>query len=403
MPDYDVAIVGAGCVGCSTAWHLGEQSGLDVCIIDKEEALATHQSGRNSGVLHPGFNYEPGSLKARFATTGTRRAKTYCRDRNIPLSADGVVVVATDETERRRLSRLQDQAAANGVDTDIIGSDRLTEIEPHAAGDWALYCPAAASIDSHQYVHALARDAMQADVDVFMGTTVTDVRHRGETMYLRTSKGAISCSYLVNAAGLGADRLAHQLGIGEAYQIVPFRGEYREVVPDRRALCQSMIYPTPDPSLPFLGVHFTRRTDDRVIVGPNAVLAGGREAYGRWDVDIGDLWEILRYPGFWRLLGSPQMIRTAVAELRKTYRPQAFASAAQRVVPAVERDDLVDSYAGIRAQVVARDGTLVNDPVVEHGPSSTHVLNAVSPGLTASLPFGDQLATTVQERVGTGA
>lgn len=399
MVDYDVAIVGGGCVGCSTARHLGQQSDLDVCVIDKEEALATHQSGRNSGVLHPGFNYEPGSVNAEFATTGTERAKAYCRDRDIPLEESGVAVVATTDAEQRRLTTLQDNADANGVETELIGQDRLAAIEPHATGEQALYCPTAAAIDSRQYVYALARDAYHADVDFYRGTTVTDIRHRGEPMYLRTSKGAITCSYLVNAAGLGADTLAHQLGIGDRYRIVPFRGEYREVIPRRREVCQSMIYPTPDPDLPFLGVHFTRRADDRVIVGPNAVLAGGREAYGRWDVDLSDLVDTLTYPGFWRFLCSRKMVRVAVRELEKTYRHEAFVEAAQRVVPSIEPAELVDSYAGIRAQVVARDGTLVSDPIVEHGACSTHVLNAVSPGLTASLPFGDRLASTVLDRV----
>lgn len=399
MVDYDVAIVGAGCVGCAVARHLGRTTDLDVVILEKEEAVATHQSGRNSGVLHPGYNYEPGSLKAEFATRGTERAKSYCRDHDIPLEEHGVVVVATTDAERQRLRTLHDQAEANGVDTELIGPDRLATIEPHAAGEHALYCPAAASIDSRQYVYALARDAVNAGVDILFGTEVTSLGHRGDTMALRTSKGGVTASYLVNAAGLGADRIAHELGIGERYTIVPFRGEYREVVTGRRDLCQSMIYPTPDPDLPFLGVHFTRRTDDRVIVGPNAVLAGGREAYGRWEFDVTDLFETVTYPGFWRLMFSARMLGVAVSELEKTYRHEAFVEAAQRLVPAIERGELVDSYAGIRAQVVARDGSLVQDPIVEHGPCSTHVLNAVSPGLTASLPFGERIADTVADRV----
>lgn len=398
MPDHDVAIVGGGCVGCSTAWHLARETELDVCLVEKEQAVATHQSGRNSGVLHPGFNYEPGSLKAAFSTEGTRRTKAYCEKRNIPCEEYGVVVVATDAAEERRLEDLHEQAEANGVETELIGQRRLSDLEPHATGRAALHCPAAASIDARQYVYALARDAKAAGVTVYLGHTVEALAETDARATLETGHGTIKASYVVNAAGLGADRLAHAVGVGTEYQVVPFRGEYRELVHDRRSLCRSMIYPTPDPDLPFLGVHFTRRADDRVIVGPNAVLAGGREAYGRWEVDLRELLETLGYPGFWRLLARPRMLQVAVEELHKTYRPNRFVAAAQELVPAVSADDIVDSYAGIRAQVVDREGVLVRDPVVEHGRSSTHVLNAVSPGLTASLPFGEQLATTVQDR-----
>jgi len=398
MAAHEVAIVGGGAIGCSTAWHLATTTDLDVCLIEKEEAVATHQSGRNSGVLHPGFNYQPGSVKAEFSTAGTRRAKAYCRDRGVPLEEFGVVVVATTPAEEARLAALQEQATANGVDTELVDGDRLDELEPHAAGAAALHCPAAASIDARQYVYALARDARDAGVSVYLGTEVTDVSHTGGEVALATSKGDLTAEYLVNAAGLGADRIAHRLGVGEAYRIVPFRGEYRELVPDRRELCRSMIYPTPDPDLPFLGVHFTRRVDDRVIVGPNAVLAGGREAYGRWDIDLRDLLGTVGYPGFWRLFADRRMLRLAVAELHKTYRHDRFVAAARSLVPDLQRADLVDSYAGIRAQVVRRDGVLVGDPIVEHGPVSTHVLNAVSPGLTASLPFGEHLADAVSDR-----
>ncbi|MFB6103966.1 MAG: L-2-hydroxyglutarate oxidase [Halobacteriaceae archaeon] len=398
MPDHDVAVVGGGAIGCSTAWHLADATELDVCLIEKEEAVATHQSGRNSGVLHPGFNYEPGSVKAEFSTAGTRRAKRYCRERGVPLEEVGVVVVATTNAERDRLETLEDQAAANGVPAEIVGKDRLATLEPHAVGEAALHCPAAASIDARQYVYALARDARDAGVTFYLGAELTAVTDTDTEFSLTTSKGQISARYLINAAGLGADRIAHRLGIGSAYRIVPFRGEYRELVPDRRPLCQSMIYPTPDPDLPFLGVHFTRRVDDRVIVGPNAVLAGGREAYGRWEIDLSDLAATLGYTGFWRLFADPQMLRVAIAELHKTYRHERFVAAARSLVPDLDSADLVDSYAGIRAQVVRRDGVLVDDPIVEHGPRSTHVLNAVSPGLTASLPFGESIAETVTDR-----
>lgn len=294
-PDHDVAIIGGGCVGCSIAKHLPDS--LDVCIIEKEYHLAEHQSGRNSGVLHPGFNYEPGSLKARFSTEGTARMKQYCYENDIPIDEYGVVVVAEDSADEKRLYELKEQANENGVETSILEREELHEHEPNASGQMALYCPEAASVDAQQYVHTLARDAVAAGTDFYMGYEVTDVGLESNYHTIETSKGTLTATYLVNAAGLHADHLAHMLGVGQQFRVVPFRGEYYELRPEARSLVNTMIYPTPDPELPFLGVHFTRRTDDKVIVGPNAVLAFGREAYQNTDVDVGELREILSYAG----------------------------------------------------------------------------------------------------------
>ena len=392
MIEYDVAVVGGGCVGLSAARHLAERSDLDVCVLEKEYHLAQHQSGRNSGVLHPGFNYPPGSLKARFATAGTARLKEYAREHGVPLREFGVVVVAKDADEERRLDDLRAQAEENGVETRIIGPEELAEHEPHADGVAALYCPEAASVDSQKYVYALATEVEALGVDVYLGHRVERVRHGESGHVVETSSGDVATRYLVNAAGLYADRLAHQQGVGTDYQIVPFRGEYYELVPERRHLCETMIYPTPDPDLPFLGVHYTRRTDDKVIVGPNAVLAFGREAYRNTDFDLDELAETLRYDGFRRLVADPKMLGVAWDELNKSYRKGKFVEAARRLVPDAREGDFRRSYAGVRAQLVAEDGTLVKDPLVERGPDSLHVLNAVSPGLTSSLPFGEHLA-----------
>ena len=400
MSDHDVAVVGGGCVGCSVAKHLLERDGtLDVCVIEKEYHLAEHQSGRNSGVLHPGFNYPPGSLKARFATEGTSRMKSYCRENGIPMEEFGVVVVATDERELERLHALDEQAEANGVETSVVDADELHEHEPHAAGIAALYCPEAASVDSQQYVYTLAREVSSMGATFYMGHEVESVAETAGGHRIETSNGVLSADYVVNAAGLYADRLAQQLGVGEDVQVVPFRGEYYELVPKRRELCRTMIYPAPDPELPFLGVHFTRRTDGKVIVGPNAVLAFGREAYRNTDFDLGELKETLGYEGFWRLVASRKMIGVAVDELAKSYRKERFVEASRKLVPGVEQSDFARSYAGIRAQLVSDDGKLVKDPVFEHGARSTHVLNAVSPGLTSSLPFGEHVADEVAERL----
>ncbi len=401
MTTHDIAVIGGGCIGCSIAKHLREQSELDVCVLEKEHHLALHQSGRNSGVLHPGFNYEPGTLKARFSTEGTDRLKAYAREHDIALDECGVLVVARSEQDQERLAELQDQATANGVQTELLTDrDRIAAHEPHAVGDAALYCPEAASIDSQGYVYALAADAARRGVEFYRGYEVTDVQPTAGGMALETDTGTITASYVVNAAGLYADRIAHELDVGREYRIVPFRGEYYELVPEKRSLVRSMIYPTPDPELPFLGVHFTRRTDGKVIVGPNAVLAFGREAYRNTEFDLRELASTLGYPGFWRLLANPTMLRVASDELAKSYRKRRFVEAARSLVPAAESDDFRRTYAGNRAQVVSRDGTLVTDPLVCHGPRSTHVLNAVSPGLTSSLPFGEHVAEAVHSRLG---
>jgi L-2-hydroxyglutarate oxidase len=400
MSDHDVAVVGGGCVGLSVAKHLLERdSTLDVCVIEKEYHLAEHQSGRNSGVLHPGFNYPPGSLKARFATEGTSRMKSYCRENGIPIEEFGVVVAATDDDEVARLHDLDEQAEANGVEASIIDGDELREHEPHAAGTAALYCPEAASVDSQQYVYTLAREVSGLGATFYLGHEVESLDEVAGGHRIETSNGRLTADYVVNAAGLYADRLAQQVDVGHDMQVVPFRGEYYELVPERRDLCRTMIYPTPDPELPFLGVHYTRRTDGKVIVGPNAVLAFGREAYRNTDFDLGELRETLGYEGFWRLVASRKMLGVAVDELQKSYRKERFVEASRKLVPGVSESDFARSYAGIRAQLVSDDGELVKDPVFEHGARSTHVLNAVSPGLTSSLPFGEHVAEEVAERL----
>lgn len=399
MVQYDIAIVGGGCIGLSIGKHLAEQSEYDICILEKEHHFAEHQSGRNSGVLHPGFNYRPESLKAKFSTLGTAAMKEYCRANDLPLAEVGVIVIAKTPAEEDRLYDIQRQADENGVETEILESpEEIHDYEPHAAGHAALYCPEAASVDAQQYVYSLARDIDNMGVEVHMGYEVQELTYTECAYRISTDKGQITTDYIVNAAGLHADRLAHQVGIGEEYQIIPFRGEYYELVPECRDLVNSMVYPTPDPELPFLGVHFTRRTDGKVIVGPNAVLAFGREAYENTDFDMADLREMATYPGLWRLLASPKMLSISIDELNKSYRKEKFVEASRELLPEVTADDFVKSYAGIRAQMVSDDGDLIKDPVFEHGPQSTHVLNAVSPGLTSSLPFGEHLANEVLDR-----
>ena len=404
MTDHEVVVVGGGCVGVSTAKHLAER-GVDVAVVEKEYALAEHQSGRNSGVLHPGFNYEPGTLKARFAVEGTRRMKEYCADRGVPVDECGVLVVALDDEEEKRLDELKEQADENGTDARIVGCEFIEEKEPHVSEDAqaALYAPEAASVDSRKYVHALGGDAESEGAELYLGHKVvgasqTHGNSKDGCWRIETTKGVLRSDYVVNTAGLYADTFARKMGEPTENRVVPFRGEYYELTPDATDLCRTMIYPTPDPELPFLGVHYTRRTDGKVIVGPNAVLAFGREAYRNTEFSLRELAGTLSYGGFWRLVSSRKMMGVAWDELNKSYRKSRFVSASQRLVPEARADDFARSYAGVRAQLVSPDGELVKQPLVEHGESSTHVLNAVSPGLTCSLPFGEHLAEEVVER-----
>ncbi|MDZ7689500.1 MAG: L-2-hydroxyglutarate oxidase [Halobacteriales archaeon] len=399
MTDHEVVVVGGGCVGVSTARHLAERD-IDVAVVEKEYALAEHQSGRNSGVLHPGFNYEPGTLKARFAVEGTRRMKEYCAERGVPVDECGVLVVALDEEEEERLDTLKEQADENGTEARIVGSDFIEEKEPHVSDEAqaALYAPEAASVDSRKYVHALAGDAERDGATLYLGHEVRDASYDGEWR-VKTNKGELSAEYIVNAAGLYADRMARLLDEPTEHRVVPFRGEYYELKPDASDLCRTMIYPTPDPELPFLGVHYTRRTDGKVIVGPNAVLAFGREAYTNRQFSLRELAGTLSYGGFWSLMASRKMMGVAWDELNKSYRKSRFVRASQRLVPEASRENFVRSYAGVRAQLVSPEGELIKQPLVEHGEASTHVLNAVSPGLTCSLPFGEHLAEEAVERM----
>lgn len=400
MSVHNVVIIGGGCIGCSVARSLATQTDLDIAVVEKEHNLATHQSGRNSGVLHPGFNYEPGSIKARFAVEGTQRAKAYAAKHDIPIDECGVLVVAQDDAEEQRLEALQAQADENGVETELLyGQDQIAEHEPYASGQAALYAPGAASIDSQQYVYSLAGDAAQAGTSFYTGTRFESVDSDGDEFILQTSTGEIRANYVVNTAGLYADVVAQKFGFDGGHRVVPFRGEYYEMVPEKRVVCQTMIYPTPDPELPFLGVHYTRRTDDKVIVGPNAVLAFGREAYSNKQVSPRELANTLRYQGFRRLMADKKMLKVGLAELGKSYRKSRFVEAAQKLVPDVAAEDFRKSYSGIRAQLVSPDGKLVKQPLFVHEDRSTHVLNAVSPGLTCSLPFGEHLAEEVVERI----
>ena len=379
-------MIGAGAIGASAALHLA-RAGVRVTVLEKEKGPAQHQSGRNSGVIHAGYNLKPGSLKAKYCVEGSRALRQYCRERGIAMQQGGILIVARTDAERATLVELHRRAEANGVRTTPVDERGIAAIEPHARGIEALSAPEGASFDAPAYVTALLDDARAAGAQVEFGVAV---RRIVEPAHVLTSDGAREAGVVLNCAGLHADRLAGHLA-GDM-RIIPFRGYYAELRPGRTDLIRSHVYAAPDLTFPFLGVHLSRRTDGRVIVGPGAMLAFGREAYRLAQVQPRDLLGTLLWPGLYRMMVQPRFRALVRSEVMKSLFLGRIAAEARLLVPELEARDLVRSYAGNRAQLVSRSGELVDDIVVRRSGRTIHVLNAVSPGLTCSLPFGSYLA-----------
>ncbi len=403
--DADVIVIGAGAVGASTAKHVAE-AGHEVVVVEKEPAPAMHQSGRNSGVVHSGYNLKPGSNKAEYCVRGSEAMRAYCRDHGIPLDVGGVLVVARTEDEVGTLEELERRSRLNGVEARMVPGEGIPEVEPHAEGVAALHSPTVGSVDARAYVHRLVSDALEQGATFLFDTRVEAVEdpvapepgaYDGPGVRVVTSKGDVTARVVVNAAGLHADRVAG--GLAEDVRVVPFRGYYAELKPSRRHLVRSHVYPAPDLAFPFLGVHLSRRVDGRVIVGPGAMLAFGREAYRFRDVNARDLGGTLAWPGFYRLFRDPRFRSLVRSEVRKSLSLRAVADEASILCPGVGPEDVAWSYAGNRAQLVSREGELVGDILVRSTDRAVHVLNAVSPGLTCSLPFGADLAEQAVERL----
>jgi L-2-hydroxyglutarate oxidase len=395
----DVAIIGAGAIGAATAYAL-VQRGVRVLVLEKEKGPGRHQSSRNSGVIHAGYNLKPGSLKAKYSVEGNRRLKAFCREHGIPLLEGGILIVARTEGEQATIAELKRRADANGVESAILDEAGIKAVEPHASGIEALHAPEGASFDGGVYVAKLMDLLREAGGGVRYGCRVLRIAVRGARCAVRTSDGEIEASVVVNAAGLHADRVA--AAVSHDLRVVPFRGYYAELVPDRRNLVRSHIYAAPDLSFPFLGVHISRQADGRVLVGPGAMLAFGREAYQLHHVHPRDLVGTLTWPGFWGLFREPRFRHLVRTELDKSLRLKAIWNEARLLIPDLQPRDLMRSFAGNRAQLVRRDGTLVDDMLVREADRVVHVLNAVSPGLTASLPFGEELAERAIEKLSEG-
>ncbi|MCB9870657.1 MAG: L-2-hydroxyglutarate oxidase [Planctomycetes bacterium] len=392
----DLVVIGGGIVGLATGWQAQRRRlGLGVTVLEKEPALGQHQTGRNSGVIHTGVYYRPGSLKAKNCTEGRTALIEFCREHRIAHEICGKVIVAVDDRERPRLHDLHERAQANGVPCDRIGPERLAEIEPSASGVEALWVPGAGIVDYAAVVRTLAEAITSAGGEIRTSTKVIGLQEEAGRVVVRTDRGELTADRVVNCAGVHSDRVAKLAGARPPARIVPFRGEYFALVEGAPRLCRNLIYPVPDPAFPFLGVHFTRRIDGTVDAGPNAVLAFGREGYAKLQIDLRDLASTLTYPGFLRL--ALRYWRTGAGEMWRSVHKGAFVRALRRLVPALQPEHLAPAPSGIRAQAIRPDGGLVDDFLIEQSPRILHVCNAPSPAATASLKIGETLAQRLWE------
>jgi (S)-2-hydroxyglutarate dehydrogenase len=391
---YDCAIIGGGIVGLATAMTITEkQPGIRILLLEKERDIALHQTGRNSGVIHSGIYYKPGSLKARFAREGSRSMVEFCRQHGIPCEIDGKVIVATEDRELAPLENLYQRGLENELDVSKLSHEQVRELEPHVQCLAGIRVPSTGIVDYRRVCSKYAEIVSGEGGTVKTGARVERIQGKGGNHLLETSIGAFEARFIVNCAGLHSDRVARLSGLDSKARIIPFRGEYYELVPERRHLVKSLIYPVPNPAFPFLGVHFTRMIDGSVHAGPNAVLAFKREGYFKTDFSAADFFEIIRYRGFWRL--ARKHIREGMMEIRRSLLKSDFVRSLQRLIPEVQARDLVPAPAGVRAQAVMPDGSLVDDFLILRGRNSLHVCNAPSPAATASIEIGKAIAEQI--------
>ncbi|HYE94930.1 MAG TPA: L-2-hydroxyglutarate oxidase [Rubricoccaceae bacterium] len=395
---YDVAIIGGGIVGLATAFRLQEaRPGVRLVVLEKEGAVGLHQTGRNSGVLHAGVYYRPGSQKAALCRAGKAQMEAFCTAEALPYRRCGKLIVAVDGEEVPRLEALHARARANGAAAERLGPEGLREREPHAGGVAALWVPETGVTDFGAVARRLREKVEAAAGEVRTGAAVMRAQPQRAGWRIETASGVVEARVVVNCAGLWADRVARLFGEHPPVRLVPFRGEYVELREAARALCKGLIYPVPDPAFPFLGVHVTRLVDGRVEAGPSAALAFAREGYRFGTVRVRELMEVLGYRGFRRL--AQKHWRMGLEELGRSLSRRAFVRAAQRLVPALTPGDVVPAPAGVRAQAVLPDGSLADDFVLMTSARAVHLVNAPSPAATAALAIGQHVARLARERL----
>jgi L-2-hydroxyglutarate oxidase len=400
---YDLTIIGGGIVGLATALMITEaHPRIRLLLLEKESDIARHQTGHNSGVIHSGLYYRPGSLKAHSCVTGRKALISFCDQNSVPYELCGKVVVATSQAELPRLEELYRRGLANGLQgLQMIGPDRLKELEPHATGIKGLLVPETGIIDYKRVAQAYAEKIRAAGGDIRTSHKVVGVIEAKDEIVLQTSAGDYRTTYLINCCGLYSDAVAKLMRTDknadnrEEHRIIPFRGEYYKIAPEKHFLVRNLIYPVPDPTFPFLGVHFTRMIGGSVEAGPNAVFALAREGYRKTDIHLGELWQTVSFKGFWAMTGK--YWQTGFGELYRSLSKSAFVKALQRLLPEIVENDLIPGGAGVRAQAVSASGALVDDFVIRQSRKAIHVLNAPSPGATASLAIGRSIAEMAEK------
>lgn len=391
MKPHDYAIIGSGIVGLATARELCLNSpNSRVVVIEKEAAPAKHQSGRNSGVIHSGIYYKPGSLKAEFCREGAEAMKEYCIDRGIPMKQCGKLIVATRQEDISGLRRLYNNATCNGIGVDWVNSEKAREIEPHVSCIEALHVRSTGITSYPDVCRAMIEDIRNAGGSICFDQNVMNIVDSGGMRFIETQKEVFPSRFVINCAGLHSDRVGVMNGRPPSARIIPFRGEYYRLVPQKSHLVSNLIYPVPNEKLPFLGVHFSRTVDGGVHAGPNAVLAFKREGYLKSDVSAGDLISTLAYGGFWKM--AADHLASGLAEMRRSLIKSYFVNSLREMIPEIGPDDLVPCVSGVRAQAVFSDGRLVDDFLIDQGPGFLNVINAPSPAATASLAIGRHLA-----------
>jgi L-2-hydroxyglutarate oxidase len=400
---FDFVVIGGGIIGLATAMAIGERfRNASVAIVEKESHPAEHQTGRNSGVIHSGIYYKPGSLKASFARRGNESMSRFCQENDIPFEMCGKVIVATSESEIPNLRMLYQRGADNQLNVSWLEAPAVKEVEPNISCLAGIKVPSTGIVDYVEVCRAYVRKIEAGGGKIFFNNEVKSIRRGaagsadGARILITTNQGEFECKFVINCAGLQSDRVARMAGENPGSKIVPFRGEYFELVPEKNGLIKGLVYPVPNPNFPFLGVHLTRSIHGHIHAGPNAVLALKREGYKRSDIDLGDLLDTLFFPGFWRLSG--RYCKEGFAELQRSFNRALFLKSLQNLAPSLEMKDLVPAAAGVRAQALNIDGTLVDDFAIIDGPNSIHVLNAPSPAATSSIEIGREIASRIPER-----
>ena len=393
---YDFAIIGGGIVGLSTAMTLSQRlPDANIALLEKEASWAAHQTGHNSGVIHSGIYYKPGSFKAKLCRQGNKSLVAFCQEHNINHHVGGKVIVATATQEIALLENLYQRGLANEIAVEKLTQEQVRKIEPHVNCLAGIWVKSTGIVDYRQVCQKYAEIAAERGVKLFNNTRVVKIQEIKEGYVLETNQGDYTCKFLINCAGLYSDRVAKLAKVNPPAKIVPFRGEYYELTPEKRYLVNNPIYPVPNPHFPFLGVHFTPGIDGSVHAGPNAVLSLKREGYRKTDFDLRDFLETMTYPGFWKL--ATKYADEGIQEMIRSWNKAVFVRSLQRLIPEVQAEDVVPTEAGVRAQALKNDGQLVDDFLIINSPRAMHVCNAPSPAATSSLEIGKQIVSQIPE------